>query len=153
MRRLVSSAIPLAVLLLSAIPTLAQERSAELQRLDYWVGEWTGTEDGTMACKWLGNSFVHCEAAGPDFAVLWVMEHNAEEGYKMTSFNNSGESGTINFSVQDDTWTWLFEIPTGGQFRMTWVMESKDVMTLTGEMAVEGGEWVVEDESRMTRVR
>ena len=157
MRRLVSVALPLAFLFLSAIPTLAQERSAEVQLLDFWVGEWTGTDSegvsGTQVCKWLGDSFVQCEAAGPGFAVLWVMEHNADDGYKMTSFNDSGESGSINFSIQDDVCTWLWDIPTGGKYRMTWVMESQDVLTLTAEMAEEGGEWVVEDEVRMTRVK
>jgi len=36
---------------------------------------------------------------------------------------------------------------------MTWVMESQVVLSLTAEMAEEGGEWVVQDESRLTRVK
>ena len=95
--------------LLIPLSLQGQEQSPELQKLDYWVGEWTTTNsdgsDGTMACKWIGSFFVSCEAESPGFAVVWVMEHNAEEGYKLTSFNNSGESGTITFSLDGDTWT------------------------------------------------
>ena len=147
-----------ALLVLSLLVPLGlqgQERSAELQALDHWVGEWTSTGSdegsGTQVCKWLGDSFVQCEASSPrGFAILWVMEHNAEEGYKMTSFNNQGESGSFNLSIQDDVWTWLLP---GGQYRITWAMESQDVINFKGAMAAEGGEWVVDTEMKLTRVK
>ena len=144
------------VCLLLPLSLQGQEQSPELQKLDYWVGEWTGTNSdgssGTMACRWLGTFFVSCEAESPGFAVVWVMEHNAEKGYKLTSFNNSGESGTINFSVQGNAWTWPWEVPNVGQFRMVWVMESEDVLTLEAEMSEAGGEWVTQEESTMAKL-
>ena len=159
MRCLVSVALPLAFLFLSAIPTLAQERSAGLQPLGYWVGEWTGTSpdgsSGTIVCKWLGISFVQCDADSPDGPVLWVMGYDATEGaYTTAYFFGNGENGAFDtVTLQVDTMTWLIDIPTGGQFRGTWVLESQDVMTYKGEIAEEGGDWVIQNESRMTRVR
>ena len=136
-----------------------QERSAELQALDYWVGEWTSTDSdessGTVVCKWLGDSFVQCESSFTEESVIWVMGFDAVAGgYTCAYFNGNGDSGAFEtVGLRDDTWTWLLDIPTVGQFRATFVMESQDVMTFKGEMAEEGGEWVVQDESRITRVK
>ena len=135
-----------------------QERSPELQKLDHWVGEWTSTTpDGsnpTGICKWLGNSFVHCESEGPEGAILWVMGYDADEGAYTTSYFGDGGSGTFDtVTLEDDTMTWLIRGPEGGQFRGTWVMESQDVMTYKAEIAEEGGDWVVQAEIRMTRGR
>jgi hypothetical protein len=159
MRRIVSLALPLAFLFLSAMPTLAQERSAEMQALDYWVGEWTGTESGgssdTQVCKWLGTSFVQCESENSNGSVLWLMGYDATAGaYTTAYFWGNGENGVVDtVTRQGDTMTWLSDIPTGGQYRMAWVLESRDIMTLKSEMAEEGGDWVVQDENTMTRVR
>jgi hypothetical protein len=136
-----------------------QERSPELQALDYWVGEWTGTDTegsmGTIVCKWLGNSFVQCEGDSPDGPVLWVMGYDATEGaYTTAFFFGNGENGAFDtVTLQDGTMTWLINIPTGGQFRGTWVLESQDVMTYKGEVAEEGGDYVVQAELRVTRIK
>ena len=151
-----------ALLVLSLLVPLgvqAQEQSPELQALDYWVGEWTSTSadgsSGTQVCKWLGNSFVQCEGDDTNGSILWVMGYDATEGgYTTSYFFDNGENGAFDtVTLQDGTMTWLIDIPTGGQFRGTWVLESQDVLTYKGEMAEEGGEWVVQDEIRMTRVK
>ena len=151
-----------ALLVLSLLVPLgvqAQEQSPELQALDYWVGEWTSTgsdgSGGTQVCKWLGNSFVQCEGDDTNGSILWVMGYDATEGgYTTSYFFDNGENGAFDtVTLQDGTMTWLIDIPTGGQFRGTWVLESQDVLTYKGEMAEEGGEWVVQDEIRMTRVK
>ena len=158
MRRLVSVAIPLAVLFLFAIPIQAQERSPEMQALGYWVGEWTSTSaegSGTQVCKWLGTSFVQCEGENPDGSVLWLMGYDATAGaYTSVYFWGNGENGAIDtVTQQGDTMTWLVDIPTGGQARMAWVLESQDIMTLKSETAEEGGDWAVVAEYRFARVR
>ena len=151
-----------ALLVLSLLVPLgvqAQEQSPELQALNYWVGEWTSTgsdgSGGTQVCKWLGNSFVQCEGDDTNGSILWVMGYDATEGgYTTSYFFDNGENGAFDtVTLQDGTMTWLIDIPTGGQFRGTWVLESQDVLTYKGEMAEEGGEWVVQDEIRMTRVK
>ena len=158
MRRLVSVALPLAFLSLSAIPILAQERSAEMDALGWMVGEWTATTDGfsgKQVCKWLGNSFLQCESSYPTNSSLWVMGYDAEQGeYTATYFFGNGGSGAFDtVTLKDDYVTWLIDIPTGGQWRGTWVLESQDVLTYKAEMAEESGEWVVQNEMKMTRVR
>lgn len=75
-------------------------------------------------------------------------------GEESLYFWGNGENGAIDtVTQQGDTMTWLVDIPTGGQARMAWVLESQDIMTLKSEMAEEGGDWVVAAEYRFARVR
>ena len=136
-----------------------QEASPELQKLDYWVGEWTSSaSDGSVEkseCNWLGDSFVQCEGDFTDGSMLWVMGYDAVAGgYTCAYFNGNGENGAFDSAtLEGDTWTWLVEVPTGGQYRQTFVMESEDVMISKGELTEDGVEWVVQVEDRMTRVK
>ena len=136
-----------------------QEASPELQKLDYWVGEWTSTDSdgssGKSECKWLGDSFVQCEGDFTDGSMLWVMGYDAEKGtHTVSYFSSDGENGAFDSAtLEGDTWTWLVEVPTGGGYRQTFVMESEDVMISKGELTEDGVEWVVQVEDRMTRVK
>ena len=165
MRRLAVGVVPctLAILLLSASPTLAQERSAELQWLDYMVGEWTDTGSGgsgTSMCKWVGDSFVQCENVDTDTSgntrpSLVVMGYNAEEEvYSMNIFGGDGHTFTLTGTLHDDTLTLLGPSPGGsGKVRFINVIESQTVMTWKIEGSVKGGEWQEYAEGRTTRVR
>ncbi len=165
MRRLALGVVPctLAILLLSASPTLAQERSAELQWLDYIVGEWTDTGSGgtgTSMCKWVGDSFVQCENVDTDTSgnahpSLQVMGYNAEEEvYSLSIFAGDGHTFTLTGTLQDDTVTWLGASPGGsGKVRIINVIESQTAMTWKMGGSVKGGEWQEWAEGRSTRVR
>ena len=165
MRRLAFGVVPctLAILLLSASPTLAQERSSELQWLDYMVGEWTDTGSGgtgTMTCKWVGDSFVQCENVDTDTSgnarpSLVVMGYNAEEEvYSVSIFGGDGHTFVGTGTAQDETLTWLGVSPGGsGKVRIINVLESQTAMTWTMEGSVKGGDWQVWAEGRTTRNR
>ena len=162
MRRLVSVAIPLAILFLSAIPTLAQERSPELQRLGLWVGEWTyevGDAPGTFAAEWLGDFFiqideVYTNPSGNTVNILGVFGYDAAEGvYTWHRYWGNGYSDAAKGWVHDNTWTFLFDEPVGEKTRMTMTEESADVIAFKWEVSVEGGPWEVTSEGRSTKVR
>ena len=167
MRRLASGSVPLtlAILFLSASPTLAQESSAEHQWLDYMVGEWTDTGSGgssaTSMCKWVGDSFVQCEEVATDTSgntrpSLWVMGYDAEEEvYSLSIFGGDGHTFIGTGTFQDDTMTWLGPAPMGydAEVRIINVIESQTAMTWKMEGSVDGGEWQVWAEGRTTKVK
>ena len=148
MRRLVSVVLPLAVLAFSPIPTKAQERSAELQRMEYFIGSWADTPDGVpvQVSSWLGESFLQSVVVGDDGSptTLFIFGYDAEaEAY--TTFRFYGSSGFFDTGrcwVDGNTWTILFEDNPSRIVRFTGVEESEDVWAYKWERSTEGGEWV-----------
>ena len=159
MRRLISVALPLAFLFLSAIPTLAQERSPELQRLDWFVGNWTFNEvEGESECERLGDYIVHCNSAwttadGNPVEAVFLMRYDAEaEVYRGYRFYSGGYADVALGWVEDDTWTFVYEGPAGARFKFTGVA-SGDTWTFVWHRSVQGGPWEQTSEGSMTKVR
>jgi hypothetical protein len=159
MRHLVSVALSLAFLFLSAIPTLAQERSAELQQLDSFVGTWTYSHiEGTTTCNRLADSIVHCTSAwtntagNPIEAVFLIRYDTEAEMYKGYRFYSGGfvDSGTGWF--EGDTWTFVYDNPSGNKNRMTSTV-SANTWTYVWHSSVRGGPWEQTSEGSNTRVR
>lgn len=165
MRRIVSVALPLAFLFLSAIPTptLAQEAPPpELQRFNYFMGEWTydvGSSSGTMAWEWFGDFLARANeenttASGNTTGLLHVFGYDTEE--EVFTWHRYWSSGNIQIArgwVHGDTWTFLFDDPVGMKTRLIMVETSTDVVTFHWERSIEGGPWEVTSEGRMTKVR
>ena len=159
MRRLVSVAIPLAILFLSAIPSLAQERSPEAQRLDAFVGNWTYDDiEGETECELLGDYIVHCtsawttDAGNPVEAVFLVRYDTEAEVYWGHRFYSGGYADSGLGWVEGDTWTFVYEGPAGTRFRMTSIV-SRDTWKYVWHRSVQGGAWEQTSEGSATRVR
>ena len=158
MRRLVASAIPLAVLFLSAMPTFAQERSTELQRFDFWIGKWASAPDSTpvQVCSWVGESFVQCPVFGPDGAVstIHLMGYDPDaEAYTAFRFYGNGYHDTGMGWVEGNTWTVVYADNPGRMIRWTGIQETQDAFSYKWERSVEGGEWVETSGGRAYRVK
>ena len=166
MRRPVSVALslafPLAALLLIAVPTQAQERSAELQQLDYFVGTWSFTyqgSEGTWVCGWFGETFVQCDAevtdaSGNRVATVDMFAYDAMRGvYSWHRFLTNGSPQASSGWLHGDVWTYVFDEPVGAKVRALLIADTPGVLTLRWEDAVEGGDWESRSEFRMTKVQ
>ena len=160
MHRLASVALPLATLLLAATPTLAQKRSAELDRLDFLVGTWDFTyqgSPGTWECEWFGATFVRCGAettgsSGNRIATVDVFAHDAIQGvYSWYRFLTNGVPEEAIGRIQDDDWTFVFHEPFEGNRRASFLVETPEGLTIRWENALEGGGWETASEIRMTK--
>jgi hypothetical protein len=162
MRRIVSVALPLAILFLSAIPTLAQERSAEMQALDVFVGEWADVEapdEVIQVCSWLGNSFVQCPGTwtnsdGNVVTSVFLLGYDTEEEvYIGFRFYGGGYHDSAKLWVDGNTWTWLFEDNGATRLRSTAVFESPNAYSYEWARSVEGGDWVNSSSGGAVKVR
>jgi len=161
MRCSASLALPLAIVLLLAIPaqTLAQEGPPpETQRLGDWVGEWTyviGDRSGTMKFEWFGERLVRAEEVTTNgYEVLHVMGFDPDdEVYEWHRYWNNGFVDTAKGWLHENTWTFLFDEPVGNKRRMTMAWESMDEFSFKWERSIEGGNWEVISEGRTTRVK
>ena len=147
----------LAFLILLPVAAQAQERSAEVQALDSWIGEWTyvlGDSNGTMEFELFGDLMKGSEVTGGGNDVVHMAGYDAEEGvYRWRRYYSSGYTDAAEGWIHGNTWTWLFVEPVGRIRRMTMVFESEDSITFRWERSVEGGAWEVTGEGRSTRVR
>ena len=154
--------LALSVVLLVPTQALAQEASsAEHQRLNSWVGEWTyvlGDASGTFAAEWLGDSFVqldevYTDPSGSTVNVLGVIGYDAEEGvYTWHRYWSNGYNDAAKGWVHDNTWTFLFDEPVANKSRMT-LIEDSGGWNFKWESSVEGGPWEESSAGRTTRVR
>lgn len=158
MRRLASVALPLLILCLFALPTLAQERSAELQKYEFWIGKWADTPDGApdQVCSWVGESFVQCPVFGSEGTVstIHIMGYDEDaEAYTAFRFYGNGFHDTGMGWVDGKTWVVVYTDNPGRIIRWTGVQESEDAFTYKWERSVDGGEWVETSGGRAYRVK
>jgi hypothetical protein len=157
MRRTVFAVLTLLFLL--PLTVQAQERSAELQRLDSFVGNWISDGlEGTGTCNRLADNIVHCTSAwtttagNPIEAVFLIGYDTEAEMYKGYRFYSSGYVDSGTGWVEGDTWTVVYDNPSGNKNRMTSTITA-DTWTYVWHRSVHGGPWEESSEGSNTRVR
>ena len=161
MRRLVSAAVFFAVF--TFVPLAAQDRSPELERLDYYVGEWTvdagDRGSGLFTCKWLGASVLTCESefdfsSGVTVETVGLWSYNAErEFYTWMRYWGSGNVDDHVGWVDGDTWTWMQRDKPGGHYRFVFIEESSTEMSQQWWQSIRGAEWELAGNATLTKVR
>jgi len=150
---------------LLAIPStaLSQERSPELERLSYMVGEWTweGGDggNGTNACEWLGTRVLKCDsewlnATGATVKTVSVYSYNPQRGYYtwLRYYGGGNVDDHIGW-VDGNTWTWMQRDSAGGHYRFTMVEVSPTQATGRWDVSVKGGDWELGIGGTSTKVR
>jgi len=131
---------------------------AELQRLDWLVGEWSyGGEEGSWKCEWLGGFFVQCRdsfvfEAGERVTVLETWGYDDDEGvFTFDRYWSNGKVEAYKGWVSGNTWTFLSDETAEVTERFTMVEESQTAGSYKWEGCVKGGEWVLDTEGRFTK--
>jgi hypothetical protein len=161
MHRLVSAAVFFAIF--TFVPLAGQDRSPELERLDYYVGEWTtdggDQSSGTFACEWLGSRVLKCDSeftypSGVTPKTVGVWSYNPERGfYTWLRYWGNGNLDDHLGWVDGETWTWMQRDTAGGHYRFVMVEESPTEMTWRAWRSIKGGEWEPTGDGTMTKVR
>ncbi len=146
----------------------------EVQKLDYFVGEWTfegenkasafgpaGKFSGTETCEWFTGRFqVMCRSAatGPTGKVLalsvYAYDPEAKE-YTLYAIDSSGFNVLAHGTSNGDTWTWNWTGTVGGKpAKIQATMQtSKGYFTGTTEGSVGGGPMGLIADLKETRVK
>ena len=167
MRRSFSFVFPAAIpfLLTCPNPTAAQDRSPELQRLGFLVGEWTFEMNtggsGTEVCEWPGPRLLRCddEYALPSGVVgrmvgVWGYDPDQE----VYTWHRYWGNGRIDHSigwVDGDTWTFIERTDGSPRraARLTIVEESATGYSFQWESSIQGQDWVPSSHGTATKVR
>ncbi|HEX4439604.1 MAG TPA: DUF1579 family protein [Thermoanaerobaculia bacterium] len=150
-------------ILVAAPEPAATPPSPEVQKLSYFVGEWTSESDihpgpmgsggkatGTSKCRWLdGNYFVSCqdESSTPmgRMSGLGVLGYDkAKRVYTWSGFNNMGQAQVATGTVSGNTWTFASQDDVGGKTmktRYTLVETSPTAYTFKFEASTDGMTW------------
>lgn len=151
----------------------APKPGPEVQKLTYFVGNWTmdadmkpgpmgpgGKVTGISKSDWLpGGFFVESreEFKGPpaDSSDLSIMGYNPDDKvYTYRAFTDSGEASSYTATVNGDTWTWTGDEKMGGQsFKGKYTI---NVLTPTTyhfrfEMSPDGATWMTVMEGKATK--
>jgi hypothetical protein len=163
MQRFFPMAFTLAFLSSLTIPlTLhAQERSPELQRLDYLVGQWEWDSDagsGTMICDWLGSRVLKCQSDftfpdGNTSQTVSIMRYNvSRKCYTWVRYWGHGVVDDHWGWVDGNTWSWTQRDSAGAQYRFVMVEDSPTYMSTQAYQSVDGGDWVHYADMTATKV-
>jgi hypothetical protein len=145
----------------------------EVQRIGYFIGNWTSEGDmkaGPMGPggkvtiqeegKWMdGNFFVvfHSSFKGTMGAGtgLAVMGYDTQENvYTYDEYNSVGEANHFKGTVDGDTWTWTSEMKAGPQTmkgRFTQKIVSPTSYTFKFEMSMDGTTWNLVMDGKATK--
>ena len=165
MRRLGFLAAPLTLVIIIAIPStaLTQDRSPELERLDYYVGEWNvdagDMGSGLFTCGWLGAKVLTCESefnfsSGATAKTVGIWSYNAErELYTWLRYWGNGNLDDHVGWVDGGTWTFMQRDTPGGHYRFVFTEESSTEMSQQWWQSIRGGEWEFAGTATLTKVR
>ncbi|HZQ70612.1 MAG TPA: DUF1579 family protein [Terriglobales bacterium] len=172
------SARTLLIALALSVSALAQmpmpKPSAELKKLDYFVGNWTMDADakpglmgpgGKMSLKekneWMDGGFfviVHSRFSSEKMGSgtgISLMGYNPEDKtYFYDEYNSMGEAARSTGTNEGDTWTWMGEQKMGPQ-----VMKGRFIMKILSptaynfkyEISTDGATWNLVMEGKATK--
>lgn len=158
MRRLAWLTTTLAVsLLLFPAFASAQDRSPELQKLDYFVGEWTyGSEEspGSMHFEWFG-SFLRCtEVTSRGVEVLHIWGYDPDdEVYRGCRYYETGYADCFHGWFSENQFAWVVEGRLSPITKIAFNLESPSTYTFQWSRMVEGGDWEDRAVNRAVKVR
>jgi len=154
-------------------PAAASGPTPEVQRLSYFVGEWTSESDihpgpmggggkatGSSTCRWLeGNFFVSChdESSTPmgKMSGLGVLGYDkAKKIYTWSGFNNMGQAQVATGTLSGHTWTFAGQDDIGGKTmktRYTLVETSPTAYTFKFEASTDGATWTPVIDGKVTK--
>jgi hypothetical protein len=146
----------------------AAKPSAELKKLDYFVGTWT--TKGTIASgpwgaggkfswaettKWMSGNFFLVgrwdfkmpRELGGDGQEIFVIGYDENQNlYTFDAFSSHGRHQVSRGTVSGDIWTWTSEVSSDGQKtnqKMTMKILSHTSYYLKFEVCMDGTTWVV----------
>jgi len=144
-----------AVTLVIPLSLLSQERSPELQRLNYLVGTWTYESEGssgTMTCEWLGTALVKCDGSGATNRTVGLFGYDPQrEVYTWMRYWGSGLVDDHIGWVDGDTWRFVQRDSAGGIYRCIMVEDSPTQISVRWYQSVRGGDWELSEETTMTK--
>ena len=137
----------------------------ELQKLDYFVGNWTmdgdikpgpmgsgGKSTGTAREEWMdGKYFLVSHGTfggvmGEGTETAYMGYDSSKNVYTYDAFNSLGMHDIATGKLDGDTWTWLFDQNMGGMTmkgRFTMKMVSPTSYTYKFELSQDGSSWNV----------
>lgn len=167
-------AMLLAISIHAQAPAGLPKPGPELKRLNYNVGTWKaegefkpfpgmpgGKFTGTEKCEWYsGGFFVMCRSdgtgpMGPQKSVSFIGYDTNDKVYTFHEYTNMGDAIEAKGKVDGDTWHWTSESKMGEikmSVRVTIKEVSKNESTFKLEIAQNGGEFAVAQESTSRRV-
>jgi uncharacterized protein DUF1579 len=177
MRRIVGL-IAICILLLGVsiharTPQGPPKPNPEVQKLAYFVGNWTeagkstahgmeGPVSSTQNWEWTSGGFFlvgHSSNKSPmgNFTIMAVLGYDpASKMYTYNVFDSWGEAFLAKGTVSGDTWTWTTEMMMGGKMmksRTTWKEISTTKYTLNYGSSTDGGNtWSSDMETTFTKV-
>ena len=168
-----AAAAVLATRLSAAPPPGPPQPGPEVQKLSYFVGDWTSEADirpgpmgaggkatGSSSCHWIdGNFFVSCkdESTTPmgKMSGLGVMGYDAaKKVYTWSGFNNMGQAEVAKGTVSGKTWTYTGENDLGGtnmKTRYTIVETSPTSYDFKFEASTDGAAWTTVMDGKVTK--
>ena len=158
MRRILGWSLVLSLI----VPICVQGQSTELEKVQFYVGEWTyehSSGHGTMVFKSFGDNLIYAEEeyttdSGNLSLMLHVMGYDGEEGvYWWRRFTRSSGGGFFKGTIEGNTLTWVAEAVEGRQTRMVQEKDSDDLFHFRWERSVDGGPWEATIEGTTRRVR
>lgn len=169
----------LVVVLAVCLPTVAVGQGPvlkpepEYQLLGHWVGTWrmegqqfhsplgaAGKISVTLTCSVFSGGFhVVCNGdgtiGGGPYRELALFGYDPEErSYTWLAIDSTGMNGLARGSAKAGTWTFLFEMKTGGQplkAKVTMVEQSPTVITVKTEVSVAGAPWLPHNDATLTK--
>ncbi len=158
-----TSALALATLALIVVAAPTEAQGPEVQRLHYFVGEWTymvGDGGGTVSGKTLADGRLvewlerYQPATGDAIEIVHVFGYDpGGEAYFWHRYLPDGSVQMFSGWLEGKTWTFLRDSGAGTLIRLTLVEESPTASPFSWARSVKGGGWEQTAQGRMTKVK
>jgi hypothetical protein len=164
------------LLVAAAVAQMAPTPSAEVKKLDYFVGSWTtegtvaqgpwgpgGKFTSTISNEWMAGNFflvghsdfkMPPEIGGEGKSTSFKGYDTNDNVYTFAEFNSQGRREISKGTLSADTWTWNSSQVYSGQDvkqRMTIKMLSPTSYTLKFELSMDGANWMTFMDGKATK--